>query len=1175
MRKFMFFMIVFAVLLLSTQSLFAGEFVVCIDPGHGGPGADKYHNGGDGWGCAGLCLGIAEQWVNFQVAWFLRDSIEAWCVDHDVIMTRESEDDPNLTDDWNRNQWYRANVANYAKGPDIELHHAEELISIHHNGLGANNQGTEVFWCSRTTTDSGYSRCGGAYPACQDSMLAWKIQLSLIQAWGPDEGYEDRCDKPGCWYCCDALSKYAVLKRTVMVSALSEASNLNECSEETLFNDPSMLHIREEARAIFNGWDSYISRGGVNCISYAGQANPPGRMIIDGDTIITPYYVCWSPGEVHTLQAQDTLDWGPGFQYKFSHWIQDLLGEGVDPELCWLNAHFDTIWTITVPQGENSYYAFMKGGPYKDSVYSPNGGEVWTTGEERAIMWWAFVGADTTTLIDLFLSTDGGSMWDIVATDLPNGVWQPGDEWTGDYSWTVMATPSTQCRIKVRAHDCAGNDTFDISNGNFTIICAPKPNAPSNLTASNAGCDARITLNWRDNSNNETGFNIYRDGQLTGSVGANVTTFTQTHLPTWQSYSYYVKAHNQGCESGPSNTVNQTPGRLTPAAPTNLQVVNVGECQFLATWEDNSDNEDGFQLYNGEYWHATLPPNTESFQGYWYPETEWGQQSDLYVYACDGLPCHAGCKAYSNHVVMDPPGGVIPAPSNCQLHGPPCDLTATWQNNDNYDFCQVRHYYTGCDIPPWPCMDHWYRFDFFASCGGTSIPHPHGCGCLSVSVRGGKGVNCGSLGNRKWSGYSNGAGLSQVICNEPSHGCPYLFVREGEKFMAENTILASVEMAEDRGLDVNDYYLVKQLMTRIDKMYKLQISEFEQEHSFFDQVELLAVDHEFGSKVAVTREGEIFVYDPAKFREPISCYDEQGVAQDSFLQLDPEDRAFMNGPGSLILDFGPVSQDSTTQILLLPCCGPGDGYSKIVSKVVAGEYIPQIGLLVETEKEGVWHVVDSIPPRLALQEVFVDVSDYRDTNGELKLKLSWDERGYSFSEFRCFEAKQFDQPKSLTLINASHSSLGNVSQKLAFDDNDYVELLPGEDIDLDFSYLPSEPGKTRDFVFECNGYYITDNLAKAATPPSSEELQQNYPNPFNPQTQIEFSQAEASKVSLVIYNLLGQKVVTLVDEMLPEGKHKIHWNGMDESGDRVASGIYFYRLQAGEYNEVRKMIMIK
>lgn len=783
-------------------------------------------------------------------------------------------------------------------------------------------------------------------------------------------------------------------------------------------------------------------------------------------------------------------------------------------------------------------------------------------------------------LISVKVYNEGGSLIKTVKDTIPHVLNFSGWEnyWWDGYDNSGQIAPSGNYRIEATAYSAylnrgTGGHANTVSKDGWVYHCSSAPNAPSNLNASNsAGCDARITLNWQDNSNNEDGFNIYRDGQVTGSVGANVTTFTQTGLNPGQTYSYYVKANKQGCESGASNTVNQTPGPFTPVAPTNLQVVNIGDCGFRATWNDNSNNEDGFALYNGEYWHATLPANTESFEGNWYPETEWVRQSDFYVYANDG-----SCKAYSNHVVMDPPGGVIAAPSNCELHGPPCDLTATWQNNDNNVFCQVRHYYTGCDIPPWPCMNWWYQFDFFASCGGTSIPHPSGCGCACVKVRGGKWVNCGGGYVRKWSNYSNSSCLSTIICNEPPNGCPYLFVynEEDEKFLGENTILAPVEMAKDRTLDVDDYCLLKQSVTPIDNMYKLKIGEFEQEHSFFDQVELWAIDHEFGSKVAVTRDGKLFVYNPTNFLEPISCYDEKGANQDSLLQLDPEDRALLAGSGSLVLDFGQAPQDSTPQILLLPCCGNGNGNSKVFAKVVDGQVTPQVGLLVEVEKDGFWQEIDSIPPRLAQGEFCIDLSNVTKTNQELKIKLSWDERGYSFSKLSCFQAKQLDQPKPLGLISASHSKLGDVAQKLTFDDNDYVELLPGEEIDLSFSHLSIEPGKVRDFVFKSNGYYITDNLAKATTTPSSQELQQNYPNPFNPQTQIEFSLAKPSKVSLVIYNLLGQTVITLLDKTLPPGKHVINWNGGDESGQKVASGIYFYRLQAGEYNEIRKMVIVK
>jgi hypothetical protein len=151
-----------------------------------------------------------------------------------------------------------------------------------------------------------------------------------------------------------------------------------------------------------------------------------------------------------------------------------------------------------------------------------------------------------------------------------------------------------------------------------------------------------------------------------------------------------------------------------------------------------------------------------------------------------------------------------------------------------------------------------------------------------------------------------------------------------------------------------------------------------------------------------------------------------------------------------------------------------------------------------------------------------------------------------------------------------------VTTALESDDFSYAELKPNENIDMTFSYFPPEPGKTRDLVFKSNGYYLTDSWEKTAlSTPAYPQLGQNYPNPFNPQTQIEFNLVQASKVKLTVYNLLGQKVVTLVDEVLPAGKHVVGWNGEDQSGLALSSGPYFYRLEYGEFSQVGKMTLLK
>jgi hypothetical protein len=82
-------------------------------------------------------------------------------------------------------------------------------------------------------------------------------------------------------------------------------------------------------------------------------------------------------------------------------------------------------------------------------------------------------------------------------------------------------------------------------------------------------------------------------------------------------------------------------------------------------------------------------------------------------------------------------------------------------------------------------------------------------------------------------------------------------------------------------------------------------------------------------------------------------------------------------------------------------------------------------------------------------------------------------------------------------------------------------------------------------------------------------LQQNYPNPFNPSTTISYSLPKAALVSLRIFNTLGEEVAVLVDERKEAGYHEVTWNA------NVPSGIYFYRLRAGEYVETKKMVLLK
>jgi len=88
-------------------------------------------------------------------------------------------------------------------------------------------------------------------------------------------------------------------------------------------------------------------------------------------------------------------------------------------------------------------------------------------------------------------------------------------------------------------------------------------------------------------------------------------------------------------------------------------------------------------------------------------------------------------------------------------------------------------------------------------------------------------------------------------------------------------------------------------------------------------------------------------------------------------------------------------------------------------------------------------------------------------------------------------------------------------------------------------------------------------------------LEQNFPNPFNPSTSIRFSLARSGHITLRIYDVSGRLIRALVDEAYPQGRHAVQWDGRNERGEGVASGVYFYRLAAPGFTETRRMVLLK
>ena len=108
---------------------------------------------------------------------------------------------------------------------------------------------------------------------------------------------------------------------------------------------------------------------------------------------------------------------------------------------------------------------------------------------------------------------------------------------------------------------------------------------------------------------------------------------------------------------------------------------------------------------------------------------------------------------------------------------------------------------------------------------------------------------------------------------------------------------------------------------------------------------------------------------------------------------------------------------------------------------------------------------------------------------------------------------------------------------------------------------------------------VTEDFGKVITVavgvPTKFDLSQNYPNPFNPSTTIKFSVPKATVVILKIYNMIGQEVATLVNEQKEIGFYSLTWNGKNNFNTQVASGVYIYRIVAGDFVSVKKMNLLK
>ncbi len=208
--------------------------------------------------------------------------------------------------------------------------------------------------------------------------------------------------------------------------------------------------------------------------------------------------------------------------------------------------------------------------------------------------------------------------------------------------------PGTRYYYRVCAYNDAGSSAY--SNEANAITGGAVPDAPGSLTAK-AVTSTRIDLSWTDRSDNEKGFKIERrtsSGSYSqiAAVGANATSYTSSGLEPGTRYYYRVCAYNDAGSSAYSNEANAITGKAVPNAPEDLEAVSISTSKIKLTWEDESDNEDGFKIERkksgGSYSQiATVGKNVTSY-------TNSGLANDTRYYYRVRAYNEAGNSSYSN-----------------------------------------------------------------------------------------------------------------------------------------------------------------------------------------------------------------------------------------------------------------------------------------------------------------------------------------------------------------------------------------------------------------------------------------------------------------------------------------------------------------------------------------------
>jgi hypothetical protein len=754
------------------------------------------------------------------------------------------------------------------------------------------------------------------------------------------------------------------------------------------------------------------------------------------------------------------------------------------------------------------------------------------------------------------------------------------------YSNTGLS-PNTNYFFRVRAYNAGGDSDYS-NEANARTLPLP-PAAPSNLTAATAGSN-KIALAWADNANNETGFKIERK---TGAaayaqiavVGANVKNFTDVNLAATAKYFYRVRAYNAGGHSAFSNEASATTLPNPPTAPNNL-AASAGPRLIKLVWMDNADNESGFKierkkLATGTYTQiATIGANKTGFVD----SSLSGNTEYFYRVRAYNAGGHSGYSNEANATALPsppaPPGNLAAtAVSNSRI-----DLTWTDNAGNELGFrierktgaagiyaqiatvgINVKNYSnTGLS----PNTNYFYRVRAYNAGGHSGYSNEANAQTLSPAPAPPGNLTAATAGSNKialvWADNADNENGFKIERKTGAAGTYALIATIGANktgFVDSSLIANTQYFYRVRAYNAGGHsgYSNEANATTLPNppappgsLTATAVSE--------SRIDLAWTDNagdEGGFKIERKTSAAGAYAEIATVGANVTGYSNTGLAANAqyFYRI----RAYNTGGHSAYSNEASAIPFSSVNLALnKPATASSTDSSSTPSRAVDGA-------LSTYWRSG---FINSTAP-VAWLRVQLSTSSPVPVG---RAVVRWYENYFAIE----YELQVSNDGASWTTVYAdSAGAAGTQDFSFAQTTAQFVRLYMKQHEKSNYRIIDLEvyanPGAAKRW----------DSVADAAIIPDAIALAQNYPNPFNPTTQIGYELPMAGQVSLIIYNSLGQEVRRLIDKQQAAGYHQVTWNGRDQNGKPVPSGVYHYRLQVEDpangasFVATKKMLMAK